>query len=94
MNRRNFLRTGACSGAASALALGGVTMPDTAHATTAGTLAYSKPMPVTEPYDVVVCGGGPSGFAAALAARRTGLKTLVIEGQAQLGGNATSGLVL
>ena len=44
-------------------------------------------------YDVVVCGGGPSGCAAALAARREGLSVLVVEGQAQLGGMATSGLV-
>ena len=43
--------------------------------------------------DVVVCGGGASGVTAALAARRAGLSVLVVEGQGQLGGNGTSGLV-
>jgi glycine/D-amino acid oxidase-like deaminating enzyme len=44
-------------------------------------------------YDVAVCGGGPSGCSAALAARREGLTVILIEGQAQFGGMATSGLV-
>ena len=44
-------------------------------------------------YDIVVCGGGPSGCTAALAARREGLNVLLIEGQSQLGGMATSGHV-
>lgn len=57
------------------------------------TLSYSRQIPVTQPYDVVVCGGGPSGCAAALAARRENLSVLLLEGQAQLGGMATSGLV-
>jgi hypothetical protein len=54
---------------------------------------YSRDISVVQPCDVVVCGGGPSGCAAALAARREGLSVLLIEGQAQLGGMATSGLV-
>ena len=37
-------------------------------------------------YDVVVCGGGTSGVAAALAAARDGAKTLLIERVGQLGG--------
>ena len=39
-------------------------------------------IPVAERYDLVVCGGGPSGVGAALAAARNGLKTLVVEGRA------------
>ena len=57
------------------------------------TLPYSRQLSVLTPYDVVVCGGGPSGCAAALAARREGLRVLLVEDQAQLGGMATSGLV-
>ena len=37
-------------------------------------------------YDVVVCGGGTSGVCAAIAAARTGAKTLLIERVGQLGG--------
>ena len=56
-------------------------------------LRFTRSVPVDREYDVVVCGGGPSGCAAALAARREGLSVLLIEGQGQLGGMATSGLV-
>ncbi len=37
-------------------------------------------------YDVVVCGGGTSGVAAAIASARTGAKTLLIERLGVLGG--------
>lgn len=44
-------------------------------------------------YDVVVCGGGIAGIAAALSAVREGKKVLLIEKQYMLGGLATAGLV-
>lgn len=44
--------------------------------------------------DVVVVGGGPAGFAAALASARTGAKTILIERYGSLGGLFTNGLVL
>jgi len=37
-------------------------------------------------YDVVVCGAGVAGVAAAIAAARKGAKTAVIEKQCLLGG--------
>lgn len=43
--------------------------------------------------DVLVCGGGPSGFAAAVSAARMGADTLLIERYGFLGGMATAGLV-
>ena len=43
--------------------------------------------------DVLVVGGGPAGFSAAVAAARNGAKTLLIEQNSVLGGMATSGLV-
>lgn len=44
-------------------------------------------------YDVVVAGGGMTGFAAAVSAARSGKKTLLIEKSGCLGGVATSGAV-
>lgn len=44
-------------------------------------------------WDVIVCGGGVAGVAAALAAKRAGKKTLIIEKTLSFGGLATIGLV-
>jgi hypothetical protein len=43
--------------------------------------------------DVVVCGGGPAGVAAALAASRSGVHTILLEAGGCLGGIWTSGLM-
>lgn len=56
-------------------------------------ITYSRSLPVAHAYDVIVCGAGPAGCAAALAARREGLSVLLVEAQSQPGGMATSGLV-
>ena len=53
----------------------------------------SKKIPVEGSYDVVVCGGGPSGIFAATAASRNGARTLLLEKMGFLGGMATAGLV-
>lgn len=45
-------------------------------------------------YDLIVVGGGPGGLPAAIAAARAGLKTLIVERSAALGGLANSGLPL
>jgi flavin-dependent dehydrogenase len=44
-------------------------------------------------YDVVVCGAGPAGVAAAIAAGRAGARVLLVEPQNALGGVWTSGLL-
>jgi len=44
--------------------------------------------------DVLIVGGGPSGFAAALGAANAGAKVLLVERFGFLGGAATAGLVL
>ena len=48
---------------------------------------------ITRRCDVLVCGGGFAGIAAALAAARQGKKVLLLEKQFQLGGLGTAGLV-
>lgn len=65
----------------------------TARSNNSPTLAFTRDIPIIEAYNVVVCGGGPSGIAAALAARRAGNKVLLVEGHGQLGGMSISGLV-
>ena len=50
-----------------------------------------RDIPVCDDVDVLVCGGGPAGFAAALAAARAGARTLLIEQTNCLGGIATAG---
>ncbi|HNS33267.1 MAG TPA: FAD-dependent oxidoreductase [bacterium] len=44
-------------------------------------------------YDVIVTGGGIAGVGAAIAAARSGCKTLLVEKETALGGLATIGLV-
>ena len=56
-------------------------------------VAYERKIPVKGDYDVIVAGGGPSGFIAAIAAARSGARTAVIERNAFLGGTATAGMV-
>ena len=43
--------------------------------------------------DVVVCGGGPAGFAAALAAARDGKRAILLEMRESLGGLYTNGYI-
>lgn len=52
-----------------------------------------KKIKVYGKYDVVVCGGGPAGVAAAVSAARNGLKTIIIEQTGCFGGMGTAGLV-
>ncbi len=44
-------------------------------------------------YDVIVCGGGPAGWVAAVSAARSGCRTALIERYGFLGGTAVAGLV-
>ena len=58
--------------------------------------SYHEPgrdVPVVERADVVVCGGGPAGVAAAIAAGRAGAKTRLLEVNGCLGGIWTAGLL-
>lgn len=56
-------------------------------------VSYSKSLPVLNRYDVLVCGGGPAGICAAVAAARQGVKTALVERYGVPGGNLTIGHV-
>lgn len=57
------------------------------------TISETLQTPVVAEYDVIVVGGGPAGFAAAVCAAREGAKTCIIEQCGGIGGVATSGLM-
>lgn len=50
-----------------------------------------RDIPIVGETDVLVCGGGPAGVAAALAAARAGARTQLLEGHGCLGGIWTAG---
>ena len=43
------------------------------------TVIYTKKLTVKKHYDVIVCGGGVAGVAAAVSAAKNGCSTLLIE---------------
>lgn len=53
-------------------------------------IEHERKTPVTESVDVLVAGGGVAGIAAAIAAARNGVKTLLVEANGFLGGTATA----
>lgn len=60
------------------------------------TLWHQEParqIPITEETDVLVCGGGPAGIAAAIASARAGARTTLLELHGCLGGVWTAGLL-
>ncbi|MDR0426668.1 MAG: FAD-dependent oxidoreductase [Clostridiales bacterium] len=57
------------------------------------TIAYHKNAPISGAWDVIVCGAGPSGIAAAVCAARLGQKTLLLERYGAVGGCLTLGHV-
>ena len=54
----------------------------------------ARELPIFHETDVVVVGGGPAGFSAAVSAARTGAKVALVERYGSLGGLFTNGMVL
>jgi len=54
----------------------------------------ARDIPVHATADVLVVGGGPAGWAAAVAAARQGARTILLERHNHLGGLSTGGLVV
>ena len=59
----------------------------------ANEIVYSRKIPVKKAYDVIVCGGGVAGVAAAVSAANRGCSTLLLEKSNMLGGLGTLGLI-
>lgn len=57
------------------------------------TINEANEVPVRDDYDIIVVGGGMAAVGAALGARRSGLRVLVIEKSVMLGGLATLGFI-
>ncbi len=52
-----------------------------------------KKVPIKGNFDVIVVGGGPAGFSAAINASREGVSTLLVEKEGSVGGIATTGMM-
>ncbi len=61
---------------------------------TASIIEPARETPVFRETDVLVVGGGPAGTGAAIAAARSGARTMLLERYGHLGGLATGGLVI
>lgn len=81
MDRRSFL----ASSTLAAAALGGAVAAEPELAGAARGIGRRA--------DVLVCGGGPAGIGAAMAAARLGARVLLVERYGRLGGMAVHGLV-
>lgn len=57
-------------------------------------IVYQKSVAVSGHYHAAVCGGGPAGWAAAVALARQGKKTALVERFGFLGGTAATGYVV
>lgn len=59
----------------------------------AAVIPFSAEAHILDKVDVLVCGGGPAGIGAAVAAARLGARTMLVERFGHLGGVATNTLI-
>jgi hypothetical protein len=91
--RRDFLKMGAQVSLASLAGLTSFQQGGTAKVTRGFIAEPAREIKIVRETDVIVCGGGPAGFAAAVASARTGAKTTLVENWGCLGGIWTTGLL-
>jgi hypothetical protein len=89
VERRRFLKQCLVAPLAAVPCLGGAERTGAALATN----ALRPPAESVLQADVLICGGGPSGIGAALAAARSGPKVLLAERYGRLGGMAVQAMV-
>lgn len=99
MDRRKFLKTSVLGAATAAFAPRAFAAPETEtikpKVPSSGYVQEpSRNIPIIASADVVVVGGGPAGFSAAVGAARQGADVLLLEKCYYLGGLWTGGLVL
>jgi glycine/D-amino acid oxidase-like deaminating enzyme len=96
-SRRAFFQSALAgtAGAAALAPLAGCSTHGASQAVLSGTTLRepSRDVPVRSEDDVVVCGAGPAGVAAALAAARAGARTRLFDVNGCLGGVWTAGLL-
>lgn len=86
VSRRRFLHAALAGGAVS----------QTSAVQAAGTADFTEPargLPLADDADVIVCGAGPAGVAAAITAARAGARVRLFEWRGCLGGIWTAGLL-
>ncbi|WP_197994852.1 FAD-dependent oxidoreductase [Gimesia panareensis] len=94
-SRRHFLRA-ALAGSTALPALGW-TAASVADSPAPSADTFHEPardVPLVRDADVIVCGAGPAGVSAAIAAARAGARVRLFEANGCLGGVWTSGLDL
>ncbi|MFV1964556.1 MAG: FAD-dependent oxidoreductase [Pirellulaceae bacterium] len=94
-SRRDFMLTAAgCSLGAAATADADSSQSAEVDRPRAGVVVVpEREVPVLAEADVLVCGGGPAGIAAACSAARHGAKVVLLERWPSVGGMATNALV-
>ena len=89
--RRTFIGAGLAT--AAALTTGRAQSPPDAAANRGGFAEPAQSLPLNDDADVIICGGGPAGVTAAIAAARAGARVRLFEVHGCLGGVWTGGLL-
>ncbi len=93
LDRRDFVRASVVG--AAALSFSGVPAVGADEPKSSGSV-FAEParkLAVVDDCDVIVCGGGPAGFSASIAAARAGARTRLFDVNGCLGGVWTAGML-